>query len=277
MSSPRPIAALALATLAGQFWPSNRTRADAVPLDVAWFASAPSSECEGPCDAPDLCWQHQDFDDSLWEPAALPLSEMVSGIQDRFFRGRFTVDSVQPTLLSFSSDDGIDIYVNSQPVGSWGAGCHSPGCVNMSGRCGINLDVDPVDISGYLVEGENLIALHVSNCNCCCSMYVAAELWLESLPVQGPSFRRGDTTGDGALDLADPIVTLNCLFLGGPCFPCQDVEDSNDDGVLDLTDPVLTLTYLFLAGQPPAPPQDQCGPDPSPDGLRCDVVDPACR
>ena len=275
MSLLRPLATFALASLAGLVWPSDRGRADAVPVDIAWYASIPFSECEGPCDAPDLCWYHQDYDDSVWDPAALPLTEMVSGIADRFFRGYFTLDSLQPATLFFSSDDGIDVYVNSQPIGSWGAGCHAPGCVNMPGMCGINMDVEPLDISGYLFGGENLIAIHVTNCDCCCNMHVGAELSVGSEPDQGPRFRRGDSTQDGGLDLSDPVVTLNCLFLGGPCSSCQDAEDSNDDGVLDLTDPILTLIYLFLAGPPPADPRQQCGTDPSLDALKCDVY-PAC-
>jgi predicted phosphoribosyltransferase len=83
-----------------------------------------------------------------------------------------------------------------------------------------------------------------------------------------PRFRRGDANGDGQVDLADPIVVLNRLFLGGQPLSCEDAADSNDDGEVNLTDPIRTLNRLFLGGEPlPPPGPEACGEDPTPDQL----------
>jgi hypothetical protein len=87
-----------------------------------------------------------------------------------------------------------------------------------------------------------------------------AEVW----------FRRGDADPDGTLAIADAIVVLERLFLGGNPLACEDAADSNDDGRLDLTDPMALLRSLFLgAGPLPPPGSANCGPDPTPDALQC--------
>ncbi|MBI4605125.1 MAG: hypothetical protein HY721_24440, partial [Planctomycetes bacterium] len=85
-----------------------------------------------------------------------------------------------------------------------------------------------------------------------------------------PGFRRGDSNGDGAVDIGDAIFTLGFLFLGGKDPACLDAADANDTGALDLSDAVFGLNYLFLGGKtPPSPGPDACGPDPTDDGLGC--------
>jgi len=86
--------------------------------------------------------------------------------------------------------------------------------------------------------------------------------------VEGGRFRRGDSNGDGAVDLADAISILNYLFAGGTT-DCLDANDSNDDGTVDISDAVFLLLYLFAGGdQPPPPFANQTG-DPTPDTLDC--------
>jgi hypothetical protein len=86
--------------------------------------------------------------------------------------------------------------------------------------------------------------------------------------VVGPTFRRGDTNGDGAVDLSDAIATLGFLFLGEGTATCLDALDVNDDGQVDLSDPIGVLGFLFQgAAAPPAPGPDACGPDPTDDTL----------
>jgi len=87
----------------------------------------------------------------------------------------------------------------------------------------------------------------------------------------GERFRRGDVSGDGALDITDPIAELSWFFLGGQAPDCPDAADADDDGQLDLTDPITILNRLFL-GAPPLPPPGSvdCGEDPTPDHI------PAC-
>jgi len=245
-----------------------------IPIPVDWFTGPLMAECEGPLDGSGLAWFEEGFDMAGWDLAFVPFSEGMSAPADRFFRGFFIVDEVKRTTLSFSSDDGIDIFINSQPLGSWGRGCHAPGCVNMQ-VCGIVDQVPPVDITDFLIPGENLIATHVTNCDCCCSMDFGAEVTMEDRRDPPPAFRRADANQDGSEDLGDAIATLNCLFLGGPCSTCLDSEDFNDDGALDLGDPVAVLNHLFLAGDPPAKPGAVCGQDPTEDFIDCESF-PLC-
>lgn len=83
-------------------------------------------------------------------------------------------------------------------------------------------------------------------------------------------FVRGDANGDDHLDLADPIMTLNYLFVPGMARPaCEDAMDINDDGRLDIGDAVRLLNYLFSGGPNPLPPFPEKGLDPTDDPLRC--------
>ena len=55
---------------------------------------------------------------------------------------------------------------------------------------------------------------------------------------------------------------------------CLEAADANNDGALNVTDPVLILNYLFLAGPPPSapgPPPGPCGQDPDPPGSARDL------
>lgn len=89
---------------------------------------------------------------------------------------------------------------------------------------------------------------------------------------QTPTFRRGDATLNGNLEITDAIVILNWLFTGGPTPRCMDAADSDDDGKVNLTDAIRTLFFLFGGGPPPAAPgPGVCGADPTADGL------PRCR
>lgn len=88
-------------------------------------------------------------------------------------------------------------------------------------------------------------------------------------------FRRGDVDASGNLNINDSILTLDFLFLGTALPGCIDAMDFDDDGSLSIVDPVGTLHYLFMGGQPPSPPFQSCGPDPTVDSLEC-VSFPAC-
>ncbi|MCA8960173.1 MAG: PQQ-dependent sugar dehydrogenase [Planctomycetes bacterium] len=75
-------------------------------------------------------------------------------------------------------------------------------------------------------------------------------------------FIRGDTNGDGVRDIADVIVNLQFLFVGGAPI-CLDAHDVDDDGALDLADPIYDLNAQFQSGPPPPAPSGACGPDPT--------------
>jgi hypothetical protein len=82
-------------------------------------------------------------------------------------------------------------------------------------------------------------------------------------------FIRGDCASDRQINITDPIVALNFLFLGGDEPNCLNACDTNDDNLLNITDPIVLLSFLFLGGPPPAPPREACAIDPTPSLLGC--------
>ncbi len=91
---------------------------------------------------------------------------------------------------------------------------------------------------------------------------------VETKPVPKVEFRRGDSSGNGKVEMADAIFTLGWQFLGSKAPRCQDAADVNDDGEVNIGDPIFLLTWLFLGGvAPPAPGPTKCGEDPTADRL----------
>ncbi len=95
-------------------------------------------------------------------------------------------------------------------------------------------------------------------------------------------FRRGDTNGDGHVDAADVLASIDALFPGFVLIPpgrngrlCSDAADANDDGVRGLSDVVYLASFVFSGGPPPAAPFTECGADPTADALECAGV-PGC-
>ncbi|MBN1422400.1 MAG: IPT/TIG domain-containing protein, partial [Planctomycetes bacterium] len=84
----------------------------------------------------------------------------------------------------------------------------------------------------------------------------------------GSLFIRGDVSGDGTIDLGDPIQLLNHLFANGT-IDCPDAADGDDDGNLTIGDAVGVMWYLFGGGLSPRQPFPAAGSDPTPDGLYC--------
>ncbi len=76
----------------------------------------------------------------------------------------------------------------------------------------------------------------------------AAEAAL--LALQG-SYVAGDASGDGVIDMADPIYILNYLYKAGPAPVPMAAADANADCVIDLSDAVYLLNYLYKGGPPP--------------------------
>jgi hypothetical protein len=82
-------------------------------------------------------------------------------------------------------------------------------------------------------------------------------------------FVRGDSNGDGRVDVSDARRTLGYLFLGEAAPACLDAADANDDGIILITDPIFTLNYLFTGGKALPPPNPAEGEDPTEDALGC--------
>ena len=87
-------------------------------------------------------------------------------------------------------------------------------------------------------------------------------------------FKRGDTDGNGALQLTDGIRILNTLFMGAAMPACLDAADTDDNGVVQLTDGIVIFQFLFVGGTVPADPGPfACGGDPTDDGIDCETYD----
>lgn len=84
-------------------------------------------------------------------------------------------------------------------------------------------------------------------------------------PPEGDLFRRGDTDGNGSVELTDAILVLGYLFQGTGAPGCLETADSDDNGKVDISDAIRLLGWLFLGGEPlPAPGTQECGRDPTP-------------
>ncbi len=94
----------------------------------------------------------------------------------------------------------------------------------------------------------------------------------------GAPFQRGDSNGDGAVNISDPSYNLNFLFLGGPEPPCLAAADTNGDGDVNISDPSYNLNFLFLGGPQPDEPFPDCGLGTEMDlELGCEEVSLACQ
>jgi hypothetical protein len=69
---------------------------------------------------------------------------------------------------------------------------------------------------------------------------------------------RGDGTGDGHVDISDPVSLLQYLFLGREV-PCAFALDADASQSLEITDSIFVLEHLFLGGPAPKPPYPDCG------------------
>jgi hypothetical protein len=85
----------------------------------------------------------------------------------------------------------------------------------------------------------------------------------------GATFIRGDTDGDGTINITDAVAISNYLFVAGPPPACFDAADVNDSGKVNLTDSIYLLNYLSDLGPPPVAPFPDPGPDPTADVLDC--------
>ena len=73
----------------------------------------------------------------------------------------------------------------------------------------------------------------------------------------GAPFLRGDVNGDGVLEVSDGLRSL-LVLLGEPA-GCIAAMDSDANGEIDIADPMVILNHLYLAGPPPPAPYPMCG------------------
>jgi hypothetical protein len=122
------------------------------------------------------------------------------------------------------------------------------------------LGVDPVDLECVADTGAGDVRFRDLG---------PLELALPGLCGGEGRFRRGDSNGDGALDISDPVTALLYLFVGAPSAHCEDALDANDDGSVNMSDALSLLEHLFQEGPAPSAPYPALGLDPTPDALGC--------
>jgi len=61
----------------------------------------------------------------------------------------------------------------------------------------------------------------------------------------------GDLNGDGSIDIADVVFSVNYLFASGPAPDPLEAGDVNCDGTVDVADVTYLINYLFIGGPPP--------------------------
>lgn len=83
--------------------------------------------------------------------------------------------------------------------------------------------------------------------------------------VDLPTFKRGDSNGDGLANVADAIFVINFLFQSGAAPICEAAADINNDGLLDISDIIYNVQWQFSGGPNPVQPFPGCGVDPTPD------------
>lgn len=96
------------------------------------------------------------------------------------------------------------------------------------------------------------------------------NLVLRVTPPPGDPFIRGDINQDTSVNLADAIALLEHLFLS-VAIDCREAGDCNDDSGINVADAIYLLSYLFSGGFLPPEPFPDCGIDPTPDLIGCDL------
>jgi len=95
---------------------------------------------------------------------------------------------------------------------------------------------------------------------------------LEEIP--GDVFLRGDSSGDGTLNVLDATRVLDHLFRRQP-LGCRKAADADDDGKVTVLDAIRIAERLFRRSMPLPSPSGSCGLDPTDDDLSCLEV-PSC-
>jgi hypothetical protein len=93
----------------------------------------------------------------------------------------------------------------------------------------------------------------------------------EDPPAEEVTFLRGDVNRDGSVNLTDGSQLQLWLIGSGNSPTCLDAADVNDDGIVNLSDPISLFAFLYQGSNPPPAPFPAVGPDPTADGLDCNL------
>lgn len=139
-----------------------------------WWGSQPFTTPDDPVDGSGRPFHAPDYDMVGWSTIAMP-EQNVPSEHDKAFRATFELSEVPPDMhLELQSDDGLWVWVNGVEVGHWGGDWQEEGCVNENASCLEQVDVEPIDVTGLLVPGTNVVAARVSN--------AIDRSWLELVP-----------------------------------------------------------------------------------------------
>ena len=84
-----------------------------------------------------------------------------------------------------------------------------------------------------------------------------------------PRFLRGDSNGDGKLDIADAVWIVTLLFQRGGTSICEQAADANGDGLVDVSDTAYLIAYRLRGGSAPPAPYPDCSVGLPGDALSC--------
>lgn len=231
-------------------------------------------------------WETPGYDDAAWESGpggigygwgddATSLDDMQGSYVAFACRRWLTLPapaSGERIRVSVIHDDGVAVYVDGTEIGRSNL---PDGAITSSTRATTSVAprIATFEIPPELLgEGPHLLAAsahtaRASSTNLSFAASVVRTPASRGSVVCATSFRRGDATGDGAVDLSDAIRTLLHLFSEDAALDCPDAADANDDGAIDLTDAVTILGHLFRGTGPLPAPGGACGPDPTEDDL----------
>ena len=134
------------------------------------------------------------------------------------------------------------------------------------------------DLTGTAAIDSELCFCDISPCsNGSCSV-AATEIVvggqsyspvLNCFPIFDGDYLRGDSNGDGNINIADPIFSLAYLFNQGTIPQCMEAADANGDLGIDLADALFLLNYINGMGPTPPAPFPDCGSNPGTPLLGC--------
>ena len=104
-----------------------------------------------------------------------------------------------------------------------------------------------------------------------CGGFGTAEAGPLEFSIVPPTLIRGDTNGDGVVNVADVIRTLGYLFTGEAPLDCMEAGDANGDGTVNIADPITVFGHLFFGEAPILAPYPECGEELEPT-LSCAVT-----
>ncbi len=161
---------------------------------------------------------------------------------------------------AYEPDDALDVYVTN--------GSQSVQLVSLDGGTGLShlADGHYVSVGATVPDAWNEAILIVSTASDSADGsegydVSAVEFVSREGPPAYPVFRRGDANGDGAVNIADSVFTLQFLFLSGASIRCSDAADVTDDEIVNISDAVYSLRSLFTSDIVILAPSPACGPD----------------